>query len=127
MEFGGGVGTDYLILWGTLIANINVYPIQFRHFKISVNNEVGILVPCARILYYYPSAQMHFHIKDRWFLLGMGREYTNVKTDLKQFDRTIDYRIDIGMKFYTSDNSTVTFTIPLRIDDEIPILYGNER
>ncbi len=124
VEFGGGVGADYLILWGSFNANLNIYPIQFKHFKMSINNEVGIMLPWARILYYYPSTQIHFPIKDYWFLIGVGREYTEVKNSSDEiFNRVVDYRIDLGLKVYASDYFTTTFTVPIRIDDEITAYY----
>lgn len=120
--FGVGAGNDY-ILFGNIYAFIEYYVLNGTSFGISLHNKIGAMFPWALICYDYPSIKLHKKIFKLWLSLSFGREYTYMKSEYKNCYQTIDYRIDLGLRTFTMSNFPVEVSIPIRVDDELPIYW----
>ncbi|HHB78093.1 MAG TPA: hypothetical protein ENK85_02525 [Saprospiraceae bacterium] len=120
-EIGVTAGLDYLLLFnGGIVAD--VFVVNGRSFKLSLNNKAGFMIGFGALLYEYPSVKIHARYSNIWFTSSFGREFTRVAIDENNYyNRTIDYRMDLGVKMYKRKNESIELSVPLRVDEEIPI------
>jgi len=122
-EIGGMGGADYLFLLANINLSSDLYLINSRSNKISINNKLGVLAGFGLILYDYPSIKYHRRISNSWITISFGREFNKYRSADQWSYRVIDYRIDLGLKMYKRKNLAMEIYLPLRIDDEIPVYF----
>lgn len=121
-----GFGIDHILI---LNGQVGVYimPYSSSKTRVSLENSVGLFIPWLIYeRYYYPSIRLYQKIKKgTWVSCSYGKEFSRV-TDLfdeprKEFTRTINHRLDIGLIYEINDRYNLEFNMPIRIDEEIPI------
>lgn len=122
LEIGFVEGGDYL-LFGSVGVEVAVYVYDGASFKLSVNNKAGWLLGFGSLNYDYPSIKLHARRSNIWLTSSLGREFTHVFTQGGGFYRTIDYRLDLGLRVFKKSHSANEISVPIRFDDELPVFF----
>lgn len=120
-----GAGLDPLIIPNGL-AGIYFMPISNDKFRVALDNLVAVSIPwMVYTFYYYPSIRLSIKHQKVWLGASYGKEFSTV-TDLfdnhgEKVSRVINHRIDLGVAYEINRYFDFEWSIPVRIDDEIPI------
>lgn len=125
LEVGFSGGMDILFALN-LHANVELNMLNTSLAKISFSNKAGVMsVPIGEywITYYSPGIKLSVPIKNVWLTATYGKEYLKYHVQREGYTGSetdvIDTRIDIGLKFYKSKNTSIEFYYPLRLDREV--------
>lgn len=121
-ELGVYAGMDILAALNLHI-NTEFHLINSRYSKISLSNKAGGMMVAAgySLAYTAPGIKLAVPIKNHWLTLTYGKEFIQYYNGSGERDGTsvIDTRIDIGLKMYKNNNTSMEIYYPLRLDKEV--------
>jgi hypothetical protein len=123
-ELGGNVGSDLLLVGLNIHNNFEVHLLNTQYGKLSLANKGGVMLMPLHgygLLYTAPGPKLSIPFWNTWFTVFYSREYI-MYFGGEHLTRTyddIDHRIDFGLKFYKSEQSSMEIYYPLRLDPDV--------
>jgi hypothetical protein len=120
-EVGAGYGLDY-ILNGNINGFLDLKLLDFKSAKLSLHCKAGGILGFGIWGYFYPAIKYQQAVGKRWITASLGKEFQAMYRPEKK-NEIIDYRIDLGYKFYKTPTSTVEIYLPIRLDKDTPAYF----
>ncbi len=124
-EIGIGAGMDF-ILFPHYNLHVNAYVLNTRNLRVSVKNQVAIHMPILIFMQtYYPSVQVQNKYRGLWYTVAAGREFIRISSfeGNKPAYHRVDRRFDIGVRWEESSSYYYGFSIPIRLDHDVPWFF----